>query len=82
MYNNKNLLRHVGSLYQFGRAVATNDLWTDGQLEFYQIGDTIPSIAHAKKPLFESAEDLERIELLKGKNKFLFYCLNIKLNLI
>jgi hypothetical protein len=55
MYNNKNLLRHVGNLYQFGRAVARNDLWIEGQLEFYQIGDTPASIAHAKKPIFESA---------------------------
>jgi hypothetical protein len=68
MYNNKNLLRHVGNLYQFGRAVARNDLWIEGQLEFYQIGDTPASIAHAKKPIFESAEDLDRIELLKSIN--------------
>ena len=66
MFNGKNLLRHVGTLYQFGRAVARSDLWTEGQLEFFQIGDTPASIAHAIKPIFSSPEDLEKIDLLQG----------------
>jgi hypothetical protein len=72
MFNEKNLLRHEGLLYAFARSVASEDLWTEGELEFYQIGDTAASRAHAKKPIFSSTVDLEKIEKLKRKVYLIF----------
>ena len=65
MFNEKNLLRHEGQLYAFARSLASDDLWTEGELEFYQIGDTVASRAHAIKPIFSSTVDLEKIDRLK-----------------
>ena len=63
-FNGKNLLRHEGSFYEFGRSVATADLWESGQLEFYLIADNNRSRAQLRKSgknCFESDEDLEKI---------------------
>ena len=43
----------------------SDDLWTEGELEFYQIGETVASGAHAVKHIFCSTIDLEKIDKLK-----------------
>ena len=43
----------------------SDDLWTEGELEFYQIGETVASRAHAVKYIFSSTIDFEKIDKLK-----------------
>ena len=42
-----------------------DDLWTECELEFYQIDQTVASRAHAVKHIFCSTIDLEKIDKLK-----------------
>ena len=43
----------------------SDNLWTEGELEFNQIGETVASRAHAVKYIFNSTIDLEKIDKLK-----------------
>ena len=43
----------------------SDDLWTESELEFNQICDTLARRAHAVKPIFSSTIDLEKIDKLK-----------------
>ena len=45
--------------------VARTDLWDKGELKFYRIADTASSLGQAKKQIFKTPEDLEKIKFLK-----------------
>ena len=55
-------------MYEFGRKVAEDDMWTAGQLEFNLICENNRSRAQARlnnKEIFSSDDDLEKISMLK-----------------
>jgi hypothetical protein len=51
--------------------MVARDLWTNDELRLHQIADNTRSRSQAQRDVFESSQDLEKIELLKSLRKFI-----------